>query len=338
MPCDGCIRGNSPFPIYAIFEVENELASTSTLKDFQGLAYYSRFCIVGKESTAYLFSTCPAFLIELRGPHIRVTAMTYQDQVTASFLTCVENIVHSNSMRLASVFKALKLGLDSLETFYDSIQGKAEGSKRLPFLDKFAPYSLWLNPNYKFKNSIGNKQLVFLAEDANKREVVIKFCRRYGDRVHRAWYDMGYAPELLEFQRLAGGFYLVAMEFLGDPWKTFLLLDDQEKTECRSVVLDALKKVHGLSVFGPENAGSVHGDAREGNIMVRRRNGVFEVKFIDFDWAGQHGVSTYPPKMNHVQIAWPDGVSDGMPMQQRHDVHIVSNPPGASSYSWRRHV
>jgi hypothetical protein len=157
-------------------------------------------------------------------------------------------------------------------------------------------------------------------------------------QVQRAWYEMRFAPELLEVQVLAGGFYLVAMEFLGHLWKPFLLLDDWEKIECRLVVLEALKKVHGLSVFGPMNAGSIHGDAREGNIMVRQKEGVFEVKFIDFDWAGQDSVSTYPFRMNHAQIAWPDGVSDGMPMRQSHDVDIVSNPPGASSYSWRQHV
>ena len=133
-------------------------------------------------------------------------------------------------------------------------------------------------------------------------------------QVHKAWYDMGFAPELLEVQKLAGGFYLVAMEFLGDPWKPFFSLDDKEKTKCRLVVLKALEVVHGLSVeFGPMNTLFVHGDAREGNIMVRRE-GVFKLKFIDFDWAGQHSVSTYPFRMN-TQIAWPDGVSDGMPME-----------------------
>jgi Ser/Thr protein kinase RdoA (MazF antagonist) len=109
-------------------------------------------------------------------------------------------------------------------------------------------------------------------------------CRVF--QVRRAWYEMGFVPELLEVQVVAG--------------KPILLLDDWEKTKCHLVVLEALKKVHGLSVFGPMNAGSVHGDAREGNIMVRRKEGVFEVKFIDFDWAGQDSVSTYPFKMNHA--------------------------------------
>jgi hypothetical protein len=65
--CDGCISGNFLFLIYAILEVENELGSTSTLKYFQGLAYYSRFCIQRMEnrSKALFFSTCPTFLIEI---------------------------------------------------------------------------------------------------------------------------------------------------------------------------------------------------------------------------------------------------------------------------------
>ena len=94
---------------------------------------------------------------------------------------------------------------------------------------------------------------------------------------------MGFVPELLEVQVLAGGFNFVAMEFLGRPWEPFLLLDDWEKTICRLVVLEALKKVHGLSVFSPINGGFVHRDACEGNIMVRRNERNFEVRFIDFD-------------------------------------------------------
>jgi hypothetical protein len=155
------------------------------LKYFQGLAYYSQFCIQGMEnrSRAFFFSTCPTFLIEIQGPHIKVSAITFQDRVTSTFLTDFINIAHSNSMKLASIFRALKLGLDSLETFYGVIQDKVEGSNRLAFLESLVPYSLWLKPKFSFKTHIGNKQLVFLAEDANKREVVIKFCKRYGDKV-----------------------------------------------------------------------------------------------------------------------------------------------------------
>lgn len=51
------------------------------------------------------------------------------------------------------------------------------------------------------------------------------------------------------------------MEYLGLPWKSFVVLDEAEKKECRLVVLEVLKKVHALTVFGPPNPGSVHGEA-----------------------------------------------------------------------------
>lgn len=94
------------------------------------------------------------------------------------------NVAHSNSDKLAPIFKALKLGLDSLETFYGGIHGKSEESKRLGFLNQLAPSSLWLKPKFTFKIRISNKKLVFLAEDANQLELVIKFCKRYGEKVY----------------------------------------------------------------------------------------------------------------------------------------------------------
>ena len=117
--CNGCSSDNFSFPIYAILEVENEFGFTNTLKCFRGSSYYSWFYIQGTLSSrrAYFSFTCPTFLIGIQGPHIRVSAMTFQDKATSIFLTNIINVVHSNSIELAFVFKALKLSLDSLETF-----------------------------------------------------------------------------------------------------------------------------------------------------------------------------------------------------------------------------
>ena len=182
---DGCISGSTVFPVYAILEVENELGSTTTMKNFQGLAYYSRFCLEGRKNgdNAFLLSNCPAFLLEVQGPQIRVSAMTFLDQVTSTFLTNIVNVVHSNNEELASIFKALKLGLKSLQKFYDDIQGEMQASKWFHMLDKLVPFSLWLKPKYTEITTLGGKALVFLAEDASQRKVVLKFCKRYGHMV-----------------------------------------------------------------------------------------------------------------------------------------------------------
>ncbi|KAG0562925.1 hypothetical protein M758_8G000900 [Ceratodon purpureus] len=132
---------------------------------------------------------------------------------------------------------------------------------------------------------------------------------------------------------------MIAMEYLGPPWQMLAVLDDETKERARVAVREALEKVHKLRVFGSTNAGSVHGDARDVNIMVKSHDEDFDVRFVDFGWAGQECVSTYPPNMNHIDIAWPEGVRDGMPMLQRHDMDVVNSTPGRiSNYDWRRHV
>jgi hypothetical protein len=158
-------------------------------------------------------------------------------------------------------------------------------------------------------------------------------------QVHRAWYNVGFAPELLHVEELAGGFKMIAMEYLGPPWQMLVLLDTETKEKARKAVRKALRKVHELRVFGSTNAGSVHGDVRDVNIMVRADGKGFHVRFVDFDWAGQESVSTYPPNMNHATIAWPEGVADGKPMLQIHDMDVLNSTPAiASKYDWRRHV
>lgn len=132
---------------------------------------------------------------------------------------------------------------------------------------------------------------------------------------------------------------MIAMEYLGPPWQVLVLLDTETKERARVVAREALQKVHKLRVFDSTNAGSVHGDVRDVNIMVRSYGKGFDVRFVDFDWAGQESVSTYPPNMNHTTIAWRESVADGKPMLQRHDMDVLHSTPGIeSNYDWRMHA
>lgn len=44
-----------------------------------------------------------------------------------------------------------------------------------------------------------------------------------------------------------------------------------------------------------------------------------DVRFIDFDWAGQAGVIQYPSFRNHQGVPWPAGVKEGARALQIHD-------------------
>jgi serine/threonine protein kinase len=61
--------------------------------------------------------------------------------------------------------------------------------------------------------------------------------------------------------------------------------------------------------------GLVHGDLRANNVLVVGNR----VCLLDFDWSGPAGVQCYPGFMNHGEIDWPAGASDGEPLQVEHD-------------------
>jgi hypothetical protein len=44
-----------------------------------------------------------------------------------------------------------------------------------------------------------------------------------------------------------------------------------------------------------------------------------QIHVIDYEWAGPAGKVQYPIFMNHQEIVWPDGASDGKPIVKAHD-------------------
>ena len=90
--------------------------------------------------------------------------------------------------------------------------------------------------------------------------------------------------------------------------------DKEERKQFEQPVTEALKQLDATVVDGHQ---VVHGDFRDSNILVNASS--LEVRIIDFDWAGRRGIDTYPMFMNHNDIEWPDGASDGALLKQEHD-------------------
>ena len=57
----------------------------------------------------------------------------------------------------------------------------------------------------------------------------------------------------------------------------------------------------------------------EGNILVDEER----VCLIDFDWSGASGMMRYPAFMNHTQIQWAPGASDGEILLPDHDEYMI---------------
>ncbi|KAG2423370.1 hypothetical protein HYH02_015342 [Chlamydomonas schloesseri] len=155
--------------------------------------------------------------------------------------------------------------------------------------------------------------------DGSENAVVVKLCRKYGVPAHQAWAGLGLAPQINFVEQLPGGWILIEMEWLPEPeWRQLSdLQQGAELEEALAAVREALECAH-------TETGMVHGDVRPPNCMVRRSssNG-WEVRFVDFEWAGDAGQATYPACLN-PDIPWPDGVAYGTQLQREHDIKLLA--------------
>jgi hypothetical protein len=177
--------------------------------------------------------------------------------------------------------------------------------------------------------------------ERDKADLVVKFTRRYGTLAHMAAAEAGVAPHLHGVIRLAGGWIAVVMSNLKakDGWRH---LDTS----------DASQKAAALSAWrrGVKDRGFVHGDLRPPNILVRRRQVVgaavpvgmaaagslgaasaivdntsiagheaWEVRFVDWDWAGETSAEVSYPLNRNPAIPWPSGSVAGGLILPDHD-------------------
>ncbi|KAI6026765.1 hypothetical protein BKA83DRAFT_4247507 [Pisolithus microcarpus] len=107
-------------------------------------------------------------------------------------------------------------------------------------------------------------RFLYVAETQQKQSILVKFSRSYSIRLHDICARLGHAPHILAFERLPGGWYAVAMEYI------------------ESGLWELMDRFH--------SEGLVHGDLRDANILCKEDS----VKLIDFDWGGTNGTVSYP--------------------------------------------
>lgn len=86
---------------------------------------------------------------------------------------------------------------------------------------------------------------------------------------------------------------MVVMEaLLGPTWTSLRELKGTERFQAGQAAREASKRAQHIAL--PTNgAVVVHGDLNSGNIMVCTANAKVEVRFVDFDWAGEAGTTGY---------------------------------------------
>lgn len=132
-----------------------------------------------------------------------------------------------------------------------------------------------------FHNRTADRYL-YTAETIDNKQIIVKFTRQYSFELHMFCADRGCAPALFGFERLPGGFFGIAMEFV----RSAFPISYSPYVEKHREWVDKLRKL--VESFHAE--GFVHGDLRAPNIIC----GGNRVMVIDFDWGGKEGEVSYP--------------------------------------------
>eukprot|EP00877_Chromochloris_zofingiensis_P011045 jgi/Chrzof1/6194/Cz17g15030.t1 len=120
---------------------------------------------------------------------------------------------------------------------------------------------------------------------------------------------------------------MVVMEDLceEDDWNMLPILPQELHEAALAAAMAALARAHAIQVTCGNGAVgvAVHGDARGPNTMARQQeDGTWDIKFIDFDWAGIEGVDRYPAYLR-PRDGWHEGAKAGKLMWQEHDKFLL---------------
>lgn len=283
-------------------EVKNELGSGGDAMYAAAYAF---------QAELHQISVCPTLRIELAGPNVSFSGVVFADLAVYDQLTPMLSLLwqpHSPLMlQAARCFTALRAALLRLRTFYDILDAEAKAKQPLQ------RQLLYPNPaaftdlhdtqvQLTYTDKLGRLCFKGVADQMGcQTPVFVKFCRSYHRGAHDLLASEGFAPPVLGLTALPGGWFMVTMKFVvsGCPW-------DESVSKPAEALQAAVQVLH--------EAGFVHGDLRSNNILVVQDS----IHIVDFEWAGIADQARYPIFMNHTELKWPDGASDGLPITQGH--------------------
>ncbi|KAH9000572.1 hypothetical protein EDB86DRAFT_3242369 [Lactarius hatsudake] len=142
--------------------------------------------------------------------------------------------------------------------------------------------------------------------------ILIKFVRQYSIDLHQFCAEAGHAPMILGYERLPGGWYAVAMEYIefgvSIPNSDLLASHrDRWMTELRQL----MNNFHAADL--------VHGDLRDVNILCKGES----VMLVDFDWGGKVGKASFPTLNLHPELL-KDRVSESLMITKGDDVRVLT--------------
>jgi len=217
---------------------------------------------------------------------------------------------------------AFQKAFHALEHYYHSDPSIDKPSRQLSMHRQIFPYPTHFTSltdstiqHFEYVSQPMDDKTLFFGKLSDGRNVCIKFTCQYSPEAHSFCASIGAAPKLLGFEMLAGGLCMVVMDQIGDEYVEF------HQLLSTPMILDELRGV----LCQLHQAGFVHGDIRDTNIMVPK-TGEPSFLLVDFDWAGKAGEARYPVNVYKGRELWrPDGVDDKKLMTADHDIQMLEH-------------
>jgi len=280
----------------------------------QNIAYYKQYLLQNQDRAEKF--RLPCFLIQVNGPELSISTAIYGNKITVDpyHYTLSLACPRSRFEDFARIFCALKKAIVLLQQYYDDPTPASQ--REFPY-----PNSVRMDDNkeirFKYHSALG--PLVFVVDTLENsqnfpQKLVVKFTQQYPVPLHQHCAKLYIAPEIYGHMRLPGNWYMIVMEYLSD---------FQTLAECtpNNLIMDTIKN----ATEQLHSAGYVHGDLRSTNILIHYLNtaSLPTVRFVDWDWAGEHGQVKYPISINPAIIRHDSARALG-PILKEHDQFMVS--------------
>lgn len=152
-------------------------------------------------------------------------------------------------------------------------------------------------------------RLLYFAQTPDKELVIVKFARQYSIELHQFCTGLGHAPQIFAFERLPGGWYAIAMEYI-DSGLPITHATAAHQGCWTKELEDVVARFH--------SEGLVHGDLRDANILCKGDL----MMIIDFDWGGKEGEAFYPTA-NLNQELLEGRISDNFRITKEDDTRVL---------------
>ena len=224
-------------------------------------------------------------------------------------------------MRLARALTAYKKARTNLVTYYTNLpRDLPPSAPSFPDQTSFRSAGDLIRFDYIAHHTSGNRRVFRARSVSDNKPLVVKFTPEgYSREVHAFCARNGFAPALLGYEKLPGGWEMVVMEDLTDSYDPFDV--DALKSEDEQQLISHFQSLH--------RAGFVHGDVRDSNILMRKQSVKQGPLFMifDFDWSGKANQVYYPSEIN-LEIRRPADVVGLAPIKVEDDEWMLDEVLG----------